>query len=87
MPQTSMGLTNEMTGSARDRINLDWVDMREDSVFTTASFFRPAHAPTGYVMIARTRSPWRSVERSRERSPRRSSPLGCSSREAAGEGS
>jgi hypothetical protein len=84
MPQTSMG-QNEMTGNARDGINLAWDGLREDSVFMTPSFFRPPHARTGDVMIAQTRSPRRSVERSRERSPRRSSPLACSSREAAGE--
>jgi hypothetical protein len=84
MPQMSVGLTNELTGNARDRINLARDDMREDPVFTTPSFFRHAHAHTGYVMIARTRSPWRSVERSRERSPRRSSPLECSTLRLAG---
>ena len=85
MPPDEHGTDDEMTGNARDRISLAWDGMREDSVFTTPSFFLPAHARTGYVMIGRTRSPWRSVERSRERSPRRSSPLECSSREAAGE--
>jgi hypothetical protein len=85
MPPNEHGTDNEMTGNARNRINLGWDDMPEDPVFTIPSFFRPAHARTGYVMIARTRSPWRSVERSRERSPRRSSPLACSTLETAGE--
>jgi hypothetical protein len=42
-----------MTGSARDRMNLAWDDMRHRTLSsTTPSVFRPAHARTGHVMIA-----------------------------------
>jgi len=33
-------------------MNLAWDDMRQNSVSTTPSVFRPAHARTGHVMIA-----------------------------------
>lgn len=55
------------------------------AILAASSLAALRHACVRQLVVARVRSPERSVTRSRERSPEWSSPLGLSPREAAGE--